>query len=205
MSSFLVLSERDTRNRWRDGQVCPEVGQGTMAPWARRPGCVLACYAQIGRGRPRDFCDLPIRRDEGRVVNTPLVLKGFFFRRRGRKKETREREREREEPGLGWRKGKSPALDGEGMRGEPWLERTGSDCYRKGLSPRLECCEKYMIQASPVPACGIIEYLFACARSAVFQISKRQVPEFLSVPVLSSTNLKVSLFIEIIFGAATEY
>ncbi|GFX47483.1 hypothetical protein TNCV_618421 [Trichonephila clavipes] len=36
--SFLVLRERDTRNRWRDGQVCPDVGQGIMAPWARRPG-----------------------------------------------------------------------------------------------------------------------------------------------------------------------
>ncbi|GFW48360.1 hypothetical protein TNCV_1109231 [Trichonephila clavipes] len=54
MSSFLVLSEGDTRNRWRDGQVCPDVGQGTMAPWARRLGCVLACYAQIGRGRSRE-------------------------------------------------------------------------------------------------------------------------------------------------------
>ncbi|GFU65171.1 hypothetical protein TNCV_4056411 [Trichonephila clavipes] len=38
MSSFLVLSEGDTWNRWRDGQVCPDVGQGTMAPWARRLG-----------------------------------------------------------------------------------------------------------------------------------------------------------------------
>ncbi|GFV52526.1 hypothetical protein TNCV_1564351 [Trichonephila clavipes] len=28
----------NTRNRWRDGQVCPDVGQGTMVPWARRPG-----------------------------------------------------------------------------------------------------------------------------------------------------------------------
>ncbi|GFU60115.1 hypothetical protein TNCV_3144731 [Trichonephila clavipes] len=54
MSSFLVLSEGDTRNRWRDGQVCPDVGQGTMAPWARRLWCVLACYAQIGRGRSRE-------------------------------------------------------------------------------------------------------------------------------------------------------
>ncbi|GFT37767.1 hypothetical protein TNCV_4128471 [Trichonephila clavipes] len=120
MSSFLVLSERDTRNRWRDGQVCPEVGQGTMAPWARRPGCVLACYAQIGRGRPRDFCDLPIRRDEGRVVNTPLVLKGFFFRRRGRKKrDERERERgarpwmeKREKPCPGWRRHERRAVVG---------------------------------------------------------------------------------------------
>ncbi|GFT97013.1 hypothetical protein TNCV_5107951 [Trichonephila clavipes] len=98
MSSFLVLREGDNRNRWRDGQVCPDVGQGIMAPWARRPGCVLACYAQIGRGRPRDFCDLPIRRDEGRVVNTPLVFKRVLFQER----------REREEPGLGWRKREKP-------------------------------------------------------------------------------------------------
>ncbi|GFV07630.1 hypothetical protein TNCV_4941321 [Trichonephila clavipes] len=37
MSSFLVLREWDNRNRWRDGQVYPDVGQGIMAPWARRP------------------------------------------------------------------------------------------------------------------------------------------------------------------------
>ncbi|GFW05671.1 hypothetical protein TNCV_5025341 [Trichonephila clavipes] len=36
-----VLCKGDTRNRWRDGQVCPDVGQGTMAPWARRPACLL--------------------------------------------------------------------------------------------------------------------------------------------------------------------
>ncbi|GFU05027.1 uncharacterized protein TNCV_1291111 [Trichonephila clavipes] len=65
--------EWNTRKRWRDGQVCPDVdkelwrlgpdgsgvfwrwtsvsrcGQGTMAPWARRLGCVLACYAPIRR------------------------------------------------------------------------------------------------------------------------------------------------------------
>ncbi|GFS64368.1 hypothetical protein TNCV_3955531 [Trichonephila clavipes] len=38
MSSFLVLCEGDTKNRWRDGQVCPDVRQGTVAPWARRLG-----------------------------------------------------------------------------------------------------------------------------------------------------------------------
>ncbi|GFS60612.1 hypothetical protein TNCV_5073671 [Trichonephila clavipes] len=62
MSSFLVLGEGNTRNRWRDGLVCPDVdkelwhlgpdgsgvfwrwtsvsrcGQGTMASWARRLG-----------------------------------------------------------------------------------------------------------------------------------------------------------------------
>ncbi|GFS80973.1 hypothetical protein TNCV_3516611 [Trichonephila clavipes] len=107
MSSFLVLSDGDTRNRWRDGQVCPDVGQGTMAPWARRPGCVLECDAQIGRGRPRVFCDLPIRRDEGRGVNTPLVFKRVLFQekkeektgerreRRGKKNGGRETEKER--------------------------------------------------------------------------------------------------------------
>ncbi|GFW26821.1 hypothetical protein TNCV_1376641 [Trichonephila clavipes] len=48
-----------------------------------------------GRGRPRDFCDLPIRRDEGRVVNTPLVFKkGSFSEERKKAKET-EKERER--------------------------------------------------------------------------------------------------------------
>ncbi|GFT23365.1 hypothetical protein TNCV_2016471 [Trichonephila clavipes] len=62
MSSFLVLSDGDTRNRWRDGQVCPDVGQGTMAPWARRLGCVLACYAQIGRGRSRET----VKKQDGR-------------------------------------------------------------------------------------------------------------------------------------------
>ncbi|GFX66643.1 hypothetical protein TNCV_1428091 [Trichonephila clavipes] len=33
-----VLCEGNTRNRWRDGQVGPDVRQGTMAPWARRLG-----------------------------------------------------------------------------------------------------------------------------------------------------------------------
>ncbi|GFV45721.1 hypothetical protein TNCV_1388711 [Trichonephila clavipes] len=85
------------------------------------------------REAERDFCDLPIRRDEGRVVNPPLVFKRVLFL------ETKKKERwEREEPGLEWRKGKSPALDGESMRGEPWLERTGRERERKGLSPRLE-------------------------------------------------------------------
>ncbi|GFU25273.1 hypothetical protein TNCV_1739231 [Trichonephila clavipes] len=101
MSSFLVLSDGDTRNRWREGQVCPDVGQGTMAPWARLPGCVLACDAQIGRGRPRVFCDLPIRRDERRVVKTPLVFKRVLFQERREKTGgdgKGERERERSPP-----------------------------------------------------------------------------------------------------------
>ncbi|GFW03605.1 hypothetical protein TNCV_3988241 [Trichonephila clavipes] len=66
----------------------------------------------------------------------PDVLKGWknLEKKKGRRKRD---ERERG-AGLGWRKGKSPALDGESMRGEPWLERTGRERERKGLSPRLE-------------------------------------------------------------------
>ncbi|GFY14993.1 hypothetical protein TNCV_235431 [Trichonephila clavipes] len=93
MSSFLVLSDGDTRTRWSDGQVCPDVGQGTMAPWVRRPGCVLTCDAQLGRGRPRVFCDLPIRRDEERVVNTPLVFKRVLFQERRGENEKEGRKR----------------------------------------------------------------------------------------------------------------
>ncbi|GFU93994.1 hypothetical protein TNCV_3473551 [Trichonephila clavipes] len=76
--------------------------------------------------RSRDFV-LPNKKERGACCNTPGVE--FFFRREGKK----EKRREREESGLGWRKGKSPALDGEGMRGEPWLERTGR-VLEKGLS-----------------------------------------------------------------------
>ncbi|GFX30839.1 hypothetical protein TNCV_4145471 [Trichonephila clavipes] len=91
---------------------------------------VLACYAQIGQGRPRDFCDLPIRRDEGRVVNTSLVFKRVLFEETSKRRERREREKSC----LGGRKGKSPALDGESMRGEPWLERGREESAKeKGL------------------------------------------------------------------------
>ncbi|GFU67738.1 hypothetical protein TNCV_3134031 [Trichonephila clavipes] len=91
MSSFLVLCEGETRNRWRDEQVGPDVRQGTIAPWARRFGCVLA------REVKRDFGDLPIRRDEGRVVNTPLVFKRVLFQgRREFEKRTKRRSEENE-------------------------------------------------------------------------------------------------------------
>ncbi|GFT80403.1 hypothetical protein TNCV_2184581 [Trichonephila clavipes] len=76
MSSFLVLSEGDTRNRWRDGQVCPDVGQGTMAPWARR----------LGKKRRE--------RTEGRRIE-----------RRRQKRRKRVGDREREEPTLYGEKG----------------------------------------------------------------------------------------------------
>ncbi|GFT77112.1 hypothetical protein TNCV_1099811 [Trichonephila clavipes] len=84
---------------------------GTMLPWARRLGCVLAldkcvqmgtrnygalgqtarvCFGVLCANRTRevkrDFGDLRIRRSEGRVVNTPLVFKRVLFEERGRKR-----------------------------------------------------------------------------------------------------------------------
>ncbi|GFU17580.1 uncharacterized protein TNCV_3989041 [Trichonephila clavipes] len=56
--------------------------------------------------------------------------------------------------------------------------------------PGVPSCEKYRIQASPVPACGINDDLFVCVRSAVFpdfQVSSARIPECSCV---SSTNLK---------------
>ncbi|GFU88017.1 uncharacterized protein TNCV_1335861 [Trichonephila clavipes] len=46
--------------------------------------------------------------------------------------------------------------------------------------PGVFSCEKYRIQASSVPVCGINEDLFACVRSAVFpdfQVSSARIPE----------------------------
>ncbi|GFW65585.1 hypothetical protein TNCV_3550081 [Trichonephila clavipes] len=82
MSSFLVLRGGDNRNRWCDGQVCPDVGQGII--WRLVP-------------------DSPV--DE---------------------KKRKERRERGDRPWIKKRE-QSPALDGEGMRGEPWLERTGSE------------------------------------------------------------------------------
>ncbi|GFX53385.1 hypothetical protein TNCV_2946241 [Trichonephila clavipes] len=103
-----------------------------MAPWARRLGCVLAlnkcvqmwtrnyvalgqtarvCFGVLCANRTRevkrDFGDLPIRKSEGRVVNTTLVFKRVLFGEkedrgkgeRAEKKDKRVRERERTEGG----------------------------------------------------------------------------------------------------------
>ncbi|GFV50210.1 hypothetical protein TNCV_621231 [Trichonephila clavipes] len=48
-----LLCEGETRNRWRDGQVCPDVGQGTMSPWARRLGREKKSKKKSGEKRQR--------------------------------------------------------------------------------------------------------------------------------------------------------
>ncbi|GFU61260.1 hypothetical protein TNCV_2220851 [Trichonephila clavipes] len=75
--------------------------------WCLGPDGPGVLCANKTREAERDFCDLPIRRYEGRVVNTPLVFKRVIFQETRGKKELRERE----ESGLGWRKGPSPRLE----------------------------------------------------------------------------------------------
>ncbi|GFU44580.1 hypothetical protein TNCV_1506871 [Trichonephila clavipes] len=94
MSSFLVLCEGDTRNRWRDGQVCPDVGQGTMAPWARQ------------LGRREDGRERGEREEEKRTEKGDGKRKGRRRKKRGKRVEERERGAR-----LVWRKGLSPRLD----------------------------------------------------------------------------------------------
>ncbi|GFS57267.1 hypothetical protein TNCV_491601 [Trichonephila clavipes] len=127
MSSFLVLGDGDTRNRWRDGQVCPDVDKELWRLGPDGSVCFGVLCANRTREVKRDFCDLPIRKDEGRVVNTPLVFKRVLFQERGRtkksgrengrKEEERRKRREREETERGkrgsGRERAEPALNGE--------------------------------------------------------------------------------------------
>ncbi|GFX22047.1 hypothetical protein TNCV_4857151 [Trichonephila clavipes] len=68
MSFFLVLREGDNRNRWRDGQNCPAVGQGIMAPWARRPGRRNKKEKRGEREEKREKSCPELRRHERRAV-----------------------------------------------------------------------------------------------------------------------------------------
>ncbi|GFW05281.1 hypothetical protein TNCV_3358001 [Trichonephila clavipes] len=66
--------------------------------------------------------------------------------------------------------------------------------------PGVPSCEKYMIQASPVLACGIIEYLFACVRSAVFpdfQVSSARIPECSCVVLYKFEEVAKELEVEV--------
>ncbi|GFY15960.1 hypothetical protein TNCV_1286051 [Trichonephila clavipes] len=84
-----VLCEGDTRNRWRDGQVCPDVGQGTMEPWARRLGTKRD-------GRERERRGERTEKERGRVGD-------------GKREERSRGERDRGAR-LVWRKGLSPEI-----------------------------------------------------------------------------------------------
>ncbi|GFU98800.1 hypothetical protein TNCV_1215161 [Trichonephila clavipes] len=109
-----------------------------MAPWTRQLGCVLACYAPIGRRRrSRETLVLRIRRSEGRVVNTPLVFKKGCFgghekrrpKKKGTEKKDPEREREKETPREREEKKRK-------VRGRPEKERT-RESGRESAKPAL--------------------------------------------------------------------
>ncbi|GFX26945.1 hypothetical protein TNCV_1841171 [Trichonephila clavipes] len=114
-----------------------------MAPWTRQLGCVLACYAPIGRRRrSRETLVLRIRRSEGRVVNTPLVFKkGLFLRTRkkrktGKKPGERE-ERDRKKPGEKKIREKSEEEQKERTRDPERESAKPALNGEKGLSPEI--------------------------------------------------------------------
>ncbi|GFU61266.1 hypothetical protein TNCV_5033251 [Trichonephila clavipes] len=79
--------------------------------WRLGPDGPGVLCANRTREAKRDFCDLPIRRYEGRVVNTPLVFKRVIFQETRGKKDLRERER-------------SPVLDGGKGLVRDWSGKT---------------------------------------------------------------------------------
>ncbi|GFX85976.1 uncharacterized protein TNCV_3719201 [Trichonephila clavipes] len=80
MSSFLGFCEWNTRNRWHDGQMCPDVDKELWRLGADSSGGFgVLCANRKKEEVKRDFDDLRIRRSEGRVVNTPLVFKRVLF------------------------------------------------------------------------------------------------------------------------------
>ncbi|GFY01683.1 hypothetical protein TNCV_2608661 [Trichonephila clavipes] len=66
-----------------------------MAPWARRLGCVLACYAQIGRGR-REEGDPGERTDERSEEEDEKSRERTVGRRRERRRQERRRKKRAE-------------------------------------------------------------------------------------------------------------
>ncbi|GFX11603.1 hypothetical protein TNCV_5141781 [Trichonephila clavipes] len=104
--------------------------------WTRNYGALgqtaRVCFGVLCANRTRevkrDFCDLPIRRSKGRVVNTPLVVKKGSFsgdgrkkRKESRKKRTRKSgERERTEGG-----GEKERVETERKSGENGRKESG--------------------------------------------------------------------------------
>ncbi|GFW70465.1 hypothetical protein TNCV_4915851 [Trichonephila clavipes] len=93
MSSFLVLCEGNTKNRWRDGQVCPDVDKEL---WRLGPdGSGKRKVGRGGRGDPGERTD---ERSEEEEEKSPGE--------RTNGEETRGEDRRD-----GWRKGLSPELE----------------------------------------------------------------------------------------------
>ncbi|GFV74898.1 hypothetical protein TNCV_1041361 [Trichonephila clavipes] len=114
--------------------------------WSRNYGalgqtarvCFGVLCANQTREVKRDFCDLPMRRNEGRVVNTPLVFRGVRERREkgvrkkgGRERRTRRPGREKgRKVGRGERK-ESGRDNGRKQNGEETRGEDRRDGWRK--------------------------------------------------------------------------
>ncbi|GFX81877.1 hypothetical protein TNCV_2570771 [Trichonephila clavipes] len=110
MSSFLGFCEGDTRNRWRDGQVCPDVDKEL---WRLGPDGSGVFWRVMRQERSRETFETEKRRKRGRKRT----------RESGRENGRKEEERRKRERGDGKRVGEREI--------EALLE------WRKVLSPEI--------------------------------------------------------------------
>ncbi|GFV69236.1 hypothetical protein TNCV_3861591 [Trichonephila clavipes] len=111
MSSFLGFCEGDTRNRWRDGQVCPDVDKelwrsGVFWRWTCVPDVDKELWGVFWRERGRHP-----KGDVGRGGQESPGERTDGRRRRKKSRRRKKRVGEREsEARLEWRKGLSPEI-----------------------------------------------------------------------------------------------
>ncbi|GFY10932.1 hypothetical protein TNCV_1124541 [Trichonephila clavipes] len=121
--------------------------------WTRNYGALgqtaRVCFGMLCANRTRevkrDFCDLPIRRSEGRVVNTPLVFKRVLFEKKGKKGQESPGERtdgrrrrdgkrvgeRKSEARLEWRKGLSPEIGVKKTMNAGGVENGNLNCLHR--------------------------------------------------------------------------
>ncbi|GFW31533.1 hypothetical protein TNCV_4419681 [Trichonephila clavipes] len=100
MSSFLVLCEGNTRNRWRDGQVCPDVDKEL---WHLGPDGSGKKERKVGRGGRGDPGERTDERSEEGMKKVGRERTEGEGRKDGRKRGEDRRD--------GERKGPSPELE----------------------------------------------------------------------------------------------
>ncbi|GFW46305.1 hypothetical protein TNCV_1388071 [Trichonephila clavipes] len=89
MSSFLVLCEGNTRNRWRDGQVCPDVDKELWRLGPDGSGVFWRVMRKSDEGGQERLLEKKEKRPEKE--------------KKGRKKRTKETRGEKKEVGRGGR------------------------------------------------------------------------------------------------------
>ncbi|GFX72290.1 hypothetical protein TNCV_4552121 [Trichonephila clavipes] len=107
MSSFLVLCEGNTRNRWRDGQVCPDVDKEL---WRLGPDGSGKKEKRVGRGGQGDPGERTDESSEEEDKKSPGA------RTDGEERDKRRRQERR-------RKGLSPEIGVVAMRCVPSCEK----------------------------------------------------------------------------------